>query len=143
MDFATGAGPRPVAIGGHECLLVANHGSNTLSLLRNHGDGTFGPTTDYPAYGPVSVTVGRFGCWDDVAVSNEGLGCVSVFMGAALPDSLYGMVNFPTEANGMPASPAQIVTYRVWLTYGPAPLMNDWGVFAARPRVLPRAAGGP
>jgi hypothetical protein len=51
-DFATGAGPRSVAIGdlnadGSRDVATANHDANTVSVLFNNGDGSLRPKRDY------------------------------------------------------------------------------------------------
>src|SRR6266571_1606997 len=56
---ALGAGPVSVAIcdldsDGNQDLAVANAGSWNVSVLLGRGDGTFSPTTNYPAGSPAS-----------------------------------------------------------------------------------------
>lgn len=63
-------------------LAIANGQSNTVSVLRNRGDGTFDPPTDYPAAsGPRSVALADYdGDTDlDVAVCNAYVGTLSVY----------------------------------------------------------------
>jgi hypothetical protein len=66
VSYAVGSGPNSVAVGdfngdGIPDLAVANFSSNTVSVLRGNGDGSFQPAVNYPAgTGPGSVAVGDF-----------------------------------------------------------------------------------
>ena len=62
-SYGVGAHPRSVAIGdlngdGHPELVTANNGSNTVSVLRNSGTGTFAAALSYGVdSGPISVAI--------------------------------------------------------------------------------------
>ena len=66
VDYLTGSLPYSVAVGdfnsdGKPDLAVTTHDSDTVSVLRNNGDGTFAAKVDYPTnMSPTSVTVGDF-----------------------------------------------------------------------------------
>ncbi len=86
VDYATGATPHSVTSAdldgdGKSDLIVANHGSNTVSVLLNHGDGTFTTKVDYAtgsgAYSVTSVDVNGDGKFD-LIVANDGSNTVSV-----------------------------------------------------------------
>jgi hypothetical protein len=66
-------------------LVTANSGANTVSVLPGHGDGTFGPATNYSVAGrsPVSVAVGhlRAGGPLDLVAANLDSDSVSVLPG--------------------------------------------------------------
>jgi len=63
VSFLTGFGPRSIAIAdldgdSRPDLAVANQDSGSVSVLRNLGNCTFGPRTDYPtAQSPLSIAV--------------------------------------------------------------------------------------
>ena len=88
--YNTGAAPQSVVIAdinadGKKDLIVANAGSNTVSVLRGNGDGTFGAKTDYlTGNGPASVAVadlnndGR----PDIVTANGGTNSISVLLNA-------------------------------------------------------------
>jgi hypothetical protein len=97
VDFATGFGPRSVAIGdldgdGQPDLAVANGGSNTVSVLRNTstsggiGTGSFAAKQDFTTgFSPISVAIGDLDGdgKPDLAVANLGSNTVSVLRNAA------------------------------------------------------------
>lgn len=65
-------------------LAVANGGSNTVSVLLDNGDGTFGPGTEFPAgFDPRCVAIGDLDGDQrlDLAVANYGSNTVSVLLG--------------------------------------------------------------
>jgi len=102
IDYAAGLRPESVAIGdldedGHADLLVANNGSNDVSLLRGSGDGTFAAAVAYPA-GPAPKTV-VMGDLDgdghlDLVVTDNGDSNVSVLFGRD-DGSLAAAVAYP------------------------------------------------
>src|SRR5439155_19195813 len=89
-DFAGGAGPRSVAIGdvnedGILDLVVANFGSNTISVLLGTGTGSFAAKTDLATGAgtrPFSVAIGDLNGngQRDLAVANVNANTVSVFL---------------------------------------------------------------
>ncbi|MEZ0064462.1 hypothetical protein ABIA32_000450 [Streptacidiphilus sp. MAP12-20] len=89
--FFTGANPDAVALGdftgsGKLDLAVANVGDDTVSILRGNGDGTFQAPQTYPTgtnSNPASIAVGDFtgNGVQDLAVADDGIGKVSVFLG--------------------------------------------------------------
>jgi len=67
---------------GHADLVVADQGSNTISVFLGNGDGTFQNRTDYPTGdAPVSVAFGDFNGdgAEDIAVANLGGNSVTVY----------------------------------------------------------------
>ena len=67
---------------GHADLVVADQGSNTISVFLGNGDGTFQNRTDYPTgAAPVSVAFGDFNQdgAEDIAVANLGGNSVTVY----------------------------------------------------------------
>jgi hypothetical protein len=87
--FAAGLSPRSVEVGdvnrdGKPDLVVASHGSDSVSVLLGNGDGTFQRAVDYAAGGgPASVAVrdvNRDGK-PDLTVANEYTDNVSVLLG--------------------------------------------------------------
>ena len=67
---------------GHIDLVIADSGSNTISVLLGNGDGTFRQRTDYPTgNGPVYVAFGDFNGdgAPDIAVANEEGNSVSIY----------------------------------------------------------------
>ena len=87
--FAVGTTPISEVVGdfnddGKADLVVVNQGSNTVSVLKGNGDGTFGTRTDYlVGTTPIAVTVGDFNGDGnpDVAVANFGSKTVSILLG--------------------------------------------------------------
>jgi VCBS repeat-containing protein len=88
VDYATGLSPSSVTSAdvngdGKFDLIVANHGSNTVSVLKNSGDGTFATKVDYATGSePSSVTStdvngdGKF----DLIIANNWSDTVSVLI---------------------------------------------------------------
>jgi type II secretory pathway component GspD/PulD (secretin) len=67
---------------GHTDLVVADEGSNAISVFLGNGDGTFQRRTDYPTgIAPVSVAFGDFNHdgAEDIAVANSGSDSVTVY----------------------------------------------------------------
>jgi FG-GAP-like repeat/FG-GAP repeat len=89
-DFVTGEGSASVATGdfngdGKIDLVVANSGSNNVSVLLGNGDGTFQAAVDYNAgTAPDFVAVGDFNGDGklDLAVANANSNTVSIFLGS-------------------------------------------------------------
>ena len=93
-NFAAGTVPTSIAIGrfngdNRPDLAVANDFANGLqggvSILLGHGDGTFGPPTDYPVGGiyPTSIAIGKFSgdANPDLAVAVRASDNVSILLG--------------------------------------------------------------
>src|SRR5216684_1815090 len=88
-DFTAGYDPIFVAVGdfngdGVPDLVVANEGSNNVSVLLGNGQGAFQAAQNFAAgTNPQSVAVGDFNGDGklDLAVANEGSGDVSVLLG--------------------------------------------------------------
>ena len=88
-DFPLGASPNALAIAdlranGKHDLVVANGGSNTVSVLLGNGDGTLQPAVNYAAgANPASVQIGDFNGdgKPDLIVANEGSSTLSVLLG--------------------------------------------------------------
>lgn len=65
---------------GRPDIVTANDYGETTSVLLNHGDGTFGPATTYPAGPwPTSVKIGDLSGdgWPDLVVANSAVGSSS------------------------------------------------------------------
>ena len=83
-----GTGPFSVSVGdfngdGKDDLATANRDANSVSVLLNNGDGTFGPNTDYPVASiTFSVSVGDFNGdgQHDLAAANYYDNSVSVLL---------------------------------------------------------------
>jgi len=110
VDYSTGTGPHSVFAAdvdgdGDKDLAVANYGNgagNTVSVLKNNGDGTFAPKVDYPTgTGPISVFAADVdGDTDnDLAVANANSNTVSVLKnngdGTFAPKVDYATGSFP------------------------------------------------
>ena len=92
-NSAAGNVPTSIAIGkfngdNRPDLAVANdlgHNGNSVSILLGHGDGTFGPPTNYPVGGifPTSIAIGKFNgdLNPDLAVAVRTSDSVSVLLG--------------------------------------------------------------
>ena len=86
-DYATGTTPQSVAVAdlgnGKQDLVVANKGSNTVSVLLGKGDGTYGGKVDYETgEAPTAVAVADLGNGkQDLVVANSGSNTVSVLLG--------------------------------------------------------------
>ena len=86
-DYATGTTPQSVAVAnlgnGQQDLVVANKGSNTVSVLLGKGNGTFAPKVDYETgTAPTAVAVADLGNGkQDIVVANSGSNTVSVLLG--------------------------------------------------------------
>ena len=86
VDYATGNGPTSVVSAdfngdGKTDLVVANYGTNTVSVLLNNGDGTFLQKVDYTINGyPVAVTTADFNGdgYVDLVTANPGSQTISV-----------------------------------------------------------------
>jgi hypothetical protein len=88
VTYAVGIGPRCVAVGdfnrdGNLDLVVANFGSNTISILLGNGDGTFQSAINVETLSPAFVTVGDFNRdgKQDLAVANASSNTVSILLG--------------------------------------------------------------
>jgi len=87
-NYATGATPQSVAIGGLDGpvsndMAVANLGSNTMSVLLNAGSGLFSPAVSYPTGAqPMSVAIGDLNgdTNNDIVTADFGDNTVSVFI---------------------------------------------------------------
>jgi hypothetical protein len=91
VDYGAGSNPSSVAVGdfrgdGKLDLVVANDGSNNVSILLGNGDGTFQAAVNYgvgSGSAPTSVAVGDFNGDGklDLAVANELSNNVSILLG--------------------------------------------------------------
>jgi hypothetical protein len=106
VNYNTGPGPRDVAVGdflhdGHLDLAVANSGSNTVSVLRGNGDGTFQSAVNYPAgSSPIGLAVGDFtgnGVLD-LAVTASNDNNVNILLGNG-DGSFRAPVSYPVGPN--------------------------------------------
>jgi Bacterial type II and III secretion system protein/FG-GAP-like repeat len=87
ISLPSGYGPSGLAAedlngDGHIDLVVADSGSNTISVLLGNGDGTFRQRTDYPTGSePVYVAVGDLNNdgAPDIAVANQSGNSVSIY----------------------------------------------------------------
>lgn len=84
-----GSGARSIAVSdfnndSHPDLVVANDGSDNVSILLGTGTGSFQPAMNFPAgTDPFDVTVGEFNGdgAKDLAVANSSVGSISILMG--------------------------------------------------------------
>ncbi|MFZ4525084.1 MAG: FG-GAP-like repeat-containing protein [Chlorobium sp.] len=109
VDYATGSSPSSVTSGdvngdGKVDFVVANYGSNTVSVLLNNGDGTFEPKVDYgTGSSPWSVTSGDVGSDGnpDLVVVNSLGNTVSVLLnngdGTFAPKADYATGSSPSS----------------------------------------------
>ena len=89
VDYATGDGPNNVAVSdlngdGNLDLIIADYGSDAISVLRGTGNGTFLPQEMFATgLHPIQLAVGDFNSdgRPDLAVSNSGAGTASVLIG--------------------------------------------------------------
>ena len=112
-DYITGNQPRCVVIGDwgfiprdssdkRSALVIANQGSNAVSVLFGDSTGSFGAKTDYgTGSAPYSVAIGDLnGDWrPDLAVANYASNTVSVLLGDSTgsfgPKTDYGTGSYP------------------------------------------------
>ena len=88
-QFTAGTNPQGVAVGdfnndGNPDFVVANEGSNNVSVLLGNGDGTFQAAKNYATGStPQSIVVGDFNGDGklDIAVTNSGSNTISVLLG--------------------------------------------------------------
>ena len=88
-EYATGGYPTAVAVGdfdgdGRPDIVTANYNGNSVSVLRNNGNGTFAAKTDYYANdSPTSVAVGDVNGdgRPDIVTANFDTDTVSVLLG--------------------------------------------------------------
>ena len=105
-----GLNPSAVAVGdfngdGKADLIVANHGSASLSSLRGIGDGLFFALQDQPVgVGPAAVVAGDFNQDGilDLAVANSVSNTISILQG-------FGAATFRQVANLVSSSPSYLV----------------------------------
>src|SRR6266851_5186419 len=106
LSFDAGSNPVSVVVGdfnhdGIPDLVVANHGSNNVSVLLGKGDGTFGAAVHYAAgTGPNAVAVADLNGdgKPDLAVVNAGKASVSVFLGNG-DGTFHAAVHYPAGAS--------------------------------------------
>ena len=111
VNYGVGTQPTLVAVGdfngdGKPDLVVANLGSNTVSVLLGNGDGTFQPAVNYGAgFQPSSVAVGDFNGdgKPDLVVANHGSNTVSVLLGNG-DGTFQAAVSFSAGTNAYSAS---------------------------------------
>lgn len=107
VDYATGSGPRSVAIADFDAnglsdLVTANYSGNTVSVLLGTGAGTFGAKADYGVgTNPWTVVAADLNGDGkrDLAVTNYGSNSVSVLIGNGLggfsTQTSYATGSFP------------------------------------------------
>ncbi len=107
-DYPAGSSPHSVAVGdfngdGIPDLVVANFGSNTVSILLGNGQGSFKAAVNYPAGSyPISVATGDFNGdgFLDVAVADnnndESSGSLSILLGNG-DGTLQAPVSYSSE----------------------------------------------
>src|SRR5262249_7051005 len=87
--YFAGASPSSIAVAQLDSdpgpdIVVTNTTAGTVSVLRNNGDGTFGPRVPFPVgAAPSSVAVGDLNgdAFPDLAVTNQDGDSVSVLLG--------------------------------------------------------------
>lgn len=107
VDYSVANTPVPLALGdvtgeGIPDLVAANNFSDSVSVLRNNGNGTFAPAVDYPVgAGPSSVTLGDFDKDGDldVATANSRSNNVSVLLNKG-DGTFVAPVNYPVTNVG-------------------------------------------
>ena len=105
-NLTPGTAPSSVATGdlngdGRLDLIVANGGSNNISIFLNNGDGTFRAAVNYPAgTKPTSVGLGDFNGDGklDLAVANGDGNNISIFLNNG-DGTFHAAVNYPTGTN--------------------------------------------
>ncbi|MER7810895.1 FG-GAP-like repeat-containing protein [Streptomyces sp900116325] len=107
-DYGTGDFPVSVAVGdfngdGRLDLVTANSGgsADTVSVLLNNGDGTFGAKTNYTTGSfPLSVAVGDFnGGLPDLVSANAGANTVSVLLNTTGSGSAAPVITSPADGS--------------------------------------------
>ncbi len=104
--FSVGTSPQSVAVGdfngdGKPDLVVANSGSNNVSILLGNGDGTFQYQVTYTTgTTPYSVAVGDFNgdTHLDLAVANDASNSVSILLGNG-DGTFQNAVNYSVGSN--------------------------------------------
>ena len=88
---------------GNVDLIVANYGSNTVSVLQGNGDGTFQPQVTYPTGNqPFSAAVADFNGdgVPDLAVSNRSDGTVGIFLNNFTQTAMASISNVSVAGSG-------------------------------------------
>jgi hypothetical protein len=106
--YNVGVGPQFVAVqdlnhDGFPDLVVANTGTNNVSVLLNTGNGTFSAPVEYTTgNGPASVAIGDFNNdgKPDLAVANSVDGTVSVLLGNG-DGTFQAQTTYPVGSNPM------------------------------------------
>lgn len=108
-EYAVGTNPAAVAIGdltgnGVDDLVVANAGSNDVSVLMGDGSGAFVPAVNYPVGAhPVGVSIGTFNGHPDIVSADANANEVSVLLGNG-SGSFAPAVDYPVGV-----SPSRVV----------------------------------
>ena len=112
VDYTTGSNPAAVVYGdfngdGVQDLVIANQGSNSVSILLGNPDGTFQPQSTYSfsSY-PLGIVVGDFNGDNklDLAIPNYGANSVTILLGNG-----DGTFNAVATSPATGAGPAGIV----------------------------------